>query len=59
MTGPTPKTALVPLRGTPDVGMHDGQRQRLYVAIGWDPGSAQLYVFAPRSEGALVFRKAA
>ena len=46
MTGPTPKAALVPLRGTPDVVMHDRQRQRLYV-------------FAPRSGGALVFREAA
>lgn len=78
----------LPLRGAPDVVMHDGQRRRLYVAvgspgavtvfdtetlaeletidtepgahtIGWDPATAQLYVFAPQRGGALVFKEVA
>jgi DNA-binding beta-propeller fold protein YncE len=78
----------LPLRGAPDVVMHDQPGQRLYVAIGspgtvtvfdtrtlteigsittelgahtigWDPATAQLYVFAPQSGGALVFKASA
>ena len=78
----------LPLRGAPDVVMHDDRSQRLYVAmgspgvvsvfdtqsltevetvetergahtIGWDPTTAQLYVFAPQRGGALVFSEAA
>ena len=81
-------TRRVPLRGAPDVVMHDARMNRLYVAIGspgvvmvfdgetlaeletidtqlgahtigWDPATAQLYVFAPQSGGALVFRETA
>jgi DNA-binding beta-propeller fold protein YncE len=81
-------TKRLPLRGVPDVLMHDGKRHRLYAAIGspgivtvfdterldevetvetedgahtigWDPATAQLYVFAPQRGGALVFRETA
>lgn len=81
-------TKRLPLRGGPDVVMHDQPGQRLYVAIGapgmvtafdtrtlteigsidtepgahtigWDPSTSQLYVFAPQSGGALVFRASA
>lgn len=81
-------TKRLPLRGAPDVVMHDDRTQRLYVAIGspgvvtvidtqgltevetietelgahtigWDPATAQLYVFAPQRGGALVFSEAA
>jgi len=79
-----PALTRLPLRGSPDVVMHDERRHRLYVAIGspglitvfdterleelqtveteegahtigWDPVAAQLYAFAPRRGGALVF----
>ena len=82
-----PAVARLPLRGSPDVVMHDERRHRLYVAIGspglitvfdterleelqavetedgahtigWDPVTAQLYAFAPRRGGALVFEEA-
>jgi DNA-binding beta-propeller fold protein YncE len=81
-------TKRLPLRGAPDVVMHDAKFNRLYVAIsspgvvtafdtaslaeletietelgahtiGWDPVTALLYVFAPQSGGALVFRESA
>jgi DNA-binding beta-propeller fold protein YncE len=81
-------TKRLPLRGAPDVLMHDARTHRLYVAIGspgvvtvfdtealveletietelgahtigWDPASAQLYVFTPQRGGARVYKETA